>query len=637
MGLQDLNENIHRRDFRNERETRTAFDPNVGEREGEVGFETAHWDASQVPVRKTLLGRFLSFSARHWPWYLLGLFLFALLVVAVNFETLRAMVFSNDRVSVEIVGPTDVASGETVSYKVVFRNMNVLKVKDAEVVVSFPESFRVGQAEGFEIDGHSMRRSVGEIAPDGSGEVRFSGKFYGSKGSLVYFHPTLRFIPFGVSGAFETGGQTGVTIVSSPLFLEMTAPQEAMSGNEVEYVISYRNDSDLPYSNIRILADYPEDFRFSGSDPRPTEGDDVFRIGNLEPGASGEIRVHGTLYGENNQSKAVAASLGVFQGDGNFLAYETKDRATRMIVSPLSITQTVNGRVDLAAKPGDPLRYELGFVNQGDIGLRDVIVTVELDPTLLDLTRLDLRGGKGFYDAGRQSIVWTAADLPALARLEPGQGGMVSFSVPLRGDIATTGEAGKHLSVRTVAKIDSPDVPFVLASNKVIASNTLEVRVGSEIGFDILGFHTDTPIPNSGPVPPTVGRETTYMLRFRVTNYLNDLTGARVVATLPSGVRCTGVFLPDTEHMACNERTGEVIWDIGTMAGGEKVSRELSFQVAVVPGPDRTGDVLRLLSGAVLEATDTFTEERISVARGEKTTALTEDAGLSRDQYVVVP
>jgi hypothetical protein len=633
MGLQDLEKDIYKRDYENNRSLRTAYDPDdTKDDTGEVAFGSKQWrKKSSVP--KTLLDRLEDGLRKYWK---IGLGIVVVLVIVLNFSLIRSAVFTPERFMVEVLGPTEVASGEVVAYRVRFTNANTLGVKGTELSVSLPDSFRVESSEGFSVEGNTLRMVLEDPGPHATGEVRFTGKFYGSKGEFSYIQATVRFAPLGLSSQFDSKSQLGVTVASSPLFLDTVIPLEAASGNEAEYVIQYRNDSDIPYSNVRIRADYPDGFRFSQAVPQQNEGDNIWRFGNILPGSSGEIRIRGTLLGETGEAKVFRAAIGTVQGNGTFVAYEEKERSTQMIVPPLSVVQLVNGRDDWSAKPGDTLNYTLAYANRGDIGLRDVIVTVEVDPALLDMTRLSAQYG-GYYDSVKRMIVWNASVLPNLERLEPNQGGSVSFSVPLRKDIPTTTEGGKHLSVKTLAKIDSPDVPFLLSSNKVVASNLLEVRVGSVVDFSVTGFHTDTVIPNSGPIPPRVGEETTYMLRIRVVNYLNDLSDGRVTVTLPPGVRYTGKYLPQDEPVLYNERTGELVWSIGSMFGGGRTSRELSFQVAIVPGDDKVGESVTLVSGALFDAEDSFTGESVQASFGQKTTVLSEDAGIPDRGGSVVP
>jgi hypothetical protein len=633
MGLQDLNENIYSRDYEGGRKAHSDYAPGTGSTDN-VEFGAERWN-STAPVRKTPQSRVIDFFSTKWKWVIIGLSALVFLAVLVNLAVLREMLFTDNRVSFEVVGPNEVASAETVRYVVRYGNGNILPMNEVEISLSFPESFRIDKSEGVTISGNSATLSVGTVGGRSSGEVAFSGKFYGSKGSLAYIKAKMVLVPSGVSSRFEHETQVGVTIASSPLVLEVSAPQEIASGNEVEYVFAYRNDSDLSFSNLRVKAEYPQGFRFNSAEPRPSDAENSWRLGNLLPHATGEIRVRGVITGSRDEAKVVRVSLGTLRGDDTVLAYDQRERLTRIVVSPLTVTQTVNEKTDISVNPGDTLNYKIQYSNDGDIGLRDAIITVEVNATYLDMTKLRTSGGS--YDAAKNIIIWKAPDFPELARLGPRQGGNLTFSVPVRSDVGVSDEAGKHLSVRTLAKIDSPDIPFSTPSAKVIASNALEVRIGSIVDYEVAGYYFDTAVPNTGPIPPKSGSETTYTIRFKVTNYLNDLVRAKVSTSLPTGVRYTGKKSPENEPFSYNERTGEIVWDIGSIWGGGKIAKEIAFQVAIVPGPNEIGKSPNLLLGSVFEAEDAFTKNVVRIERGAKTTALNEDAALPESGSVVVP
>ncbi len=634
MGLQDLNENIYRRDYENDRKSHSDFAPGA-ETSGGVEFGADRWGLSATPTKKTIWSGARDFFATKWKWVIIGLSSLLFLVLIANLAFIREMLFTDGQVSLEIAGPKEVASAETVQFVIRYGNGNMLPMNDVELTFAFPESFRLERSDGMTVSGNSATVSLGSVGGRSAGEAKFSGKFYGSKGSLAYLKATLRFAPSGTSSRYDRETQIGVTIASSPLSLEVSAPQEIASGNEIEYVFAYRNDSDLSFSNLRIRAEYPQNFRFNSAEPRPSDAENSWRLGNLLPHAQGEIRVRGVITGNRDEAKVVRASLGVLQGDDTFLAYDQKERLTRIVSSPLSISQTVNGKTDISVNPGDSLNYEIRYSNDGDIGLRDVIITVEVNAAFLDVTKLRTTGGA--YDVSRNIIVWKASDLPELTRLEPRQGGRVNFSVPVRSDVGVSGEAGKHLSVRTIAKIDSPDIPFSSPSSKVVASNALEVRIGSIVDYEVSGYHFDAALPNTGPIPPKSGSETTYTLHFRVTNYLNDLSRAKVTATLPTNVRYTGKKLPESDALSYNDRTGQLVWDIGSMWGGGKSSREIAVQVGITPSPNEIGRASTILLDSVFEAEDTYAKNTIRIERGSKTTDLREDTSLSASSANVVP
>ncbi|NTW30817.1 MAG: hypothetical protein HGA33_06050 [Candidatus Moranbacteria bacterium] len=633
MALEDLNEEVHRRDFDGGDGFRTEYDPGSTSREEKITFNEGGWDGSQIPDRTTYRTMVAAFVSRHRKQILLGMVGIVIVVAALNYTFFRSVLFAGERVRTETTGPTDVASAESVNYTVHWMNDNVLGVKGLEIVLVFPEEFRPDSLPGMTISGNTATVSVGDVKGGATGNIRFSGKFYGSRGSLTYFRSVAQFTPTGLSGRYESESRFGVTIVSSPLSFDLVAPQEAASGNETEYVISYRNDGDIAFQNLRVRITYPDGFRFNQANPVPTEGETLWNIGGLSPNTGGNIHIRGLLTGGNNQAKTAIVEIGTLQGDGTFLAYDRKDRSTRIIASPLTISQKVGGKKDLTASPGEKLSYQLDYVNAGDIGLRDVIITVEVNAALLDVSQLSLGSGAGSYDVRRGVITWKASDIPNLARLEPRQGGMIQFTVPVRSDI----DSGQGLVVRTVAKIDSPDVPFTSQANKVIASDALDVRIGAGARLDAYVSYADAVLPGFGPIPPKVGQETGYTLRFRVTNFLNDLSGTRVVATIPNGARYTGKKSPDTDAVSYNERTGQLIWDIGTMVGGGKSTRELLIQISSVPGPDSVGKQPIILQDSVLEGLDTFTKSSVSVSTGSRMLHDGEGSGVMKGKDIVVP
>ncbi|NTW15581.1 MAG: hypothetical protein HGA38_04440 [Candidatus Moranbacteria bacterium] len=639
MGLQELNEQVNRADFDGSGQFRTQYDPKGdsgsegGAAAAGVPFGAAAWNEMQRPVRDGFRRSMRKFVSRHPVGVSVGIVAFLVAVAVLNFVYFRSALFSEDRVKTEITGPTDVASAESVTYTIHWSNDNILSVRDFQVAVSVPQEFRPDALPGMTVSGNTLTFPIGEAKGGATGDLRFSGKFYGSRGLLTYFQTSARFTPAGLSGAYETSARFGTTIVSSPISIEMVSPREASSGNQADYVVSYRNEGDIAIQNLTVKLTYPDGFGFDQAVPKPSEGNASWRIGALAPGSGGEVRVSGILRGDENQAKTVIAEIGSVQGDGTFLAYDRKEQQTRIVASPLSITQTVNGRQEYAATPGERLNYKIDYANRGNIGLRDVIITMEVNANLLDVTQLSFGTGGGSYDVQRGVITWRASDIPGLSRLEPHQGGSVVFSVPVRKDI----DSGKGLVVRSVAKIDSPDVPFSSGSSKVVASDAIDVRIGAGAAIEASVYYADAVLPGSGPIPPRVGQETSYALHLRVTNLLNDLSGVRVTATIPNGVRYAGVKSPDSETVTYNERTGQLVWDIGTMIGGGKSVRELILRMSLVPGPNLVNMQPAILQDAVLEGTDSFTKKSVSIRTGFRTTKTVEGAGSQSGEDTVAP
>jgi len=628
MGLEELNEKLHGRDIHLDRaRPHTAFDPGQAAADPSVEEQFYRTEAWQAPaVKKPLSPQELVFEdvstrrRRRRIALVLGSIAGLVLLGGIIFKV-RSMLFDERSVAISITGPKDVASAEETIFTVTYANKNWAGLTNVALVLSYPESFHLQTGNSAEIKSSLAEIPIGQIKANTDGKVLIKGKFYGSRGDPAYLKATLRYSPKNVSTVFEKTAQFGVNVVSSPLSFEITAPLELATGQDVEYVVDYGNKSDVPFSNLRVKMEYPEGFQFVSAEPKPSEGQSVWYIGDFGVRANGKIVVRGVLSGEREERKRVHGMIGFFQGEGKFVAYAENERQTRIISSPLSISQTVNGLTDIAVNPGDILRYVIRYRNDGNIGVRDAIVTVDIDPTALDMSRLVLPNGA--YDAARKMLIWKASDIPNLGRLEPGTGGEISFSVPAAKTLAAVGD--KNLSIVSVAKIDSPDLPTPLGSNKIIGSNTLYVKLNALVSMGIKVLYDDTAFPNSGPIPPKVGQATNYTLHVSVANSSNDLKQARVVATLPTGVKYGGKFAPSGETVAFNDRTNELIWDLGTFFATGSMPRELAFQVTTTPNVSQVGKPLVLVAGVIFTAQDTFTHQDIRVEKGEQNNYLSDD------------
>lgn len=618
MGLDELNEKLHGREVHLDRiQHGSAFDPGKGTSDPKVEAQFEKKEEWHEPIAKPPSVQEITFAdiskrkRRRRIALVLGGIALLMLLGGLIYKV-RAMLFSEERIEIAITGPQDVASAEETTFTVFYANDNWAGLNNVTLVLSYPESFHPEGRKDGEKQGQSFEISLGSIPASTKGKTLVTGKFYGSRGDLAYLNATLRYTPKGVSTIFEKTARFGVNVATSPLDLEVTAPLELASGQDVEYVIDYGNRSDLKFSNVRVKAEYPEGFQFVSAEPRASEGESVWYIGNLNAQAEGKIIIRGVLAGKNDEYKSIRAMIGFFQGDGKFVAYAENERQMRISASPFFIEQTVNGLTNIAVNPGDLLRYSIKYKNESNIGMRDVIITVEINPMLLDTSRLATGGGA--YDAARKIIVWKASDVPSLRRIEPGESGEISFTVPVL-ETVTGGE--KNNIIRSVAKIDSPDVPTTLGANKIIGSNTLLVKLHSLVGVDVQALYTNSFFPNSGPFPPQVGKETSYTLLLQVMNSSNDLKQTRLFVLLPTGVKYTGKFSSESETVNFNERTNELTWELGTLAPVRETPRTLAFQVSAVPSSSNVEHPLILINSTALTAVDAFTNQEIRVEKGE--------------------
>jgi len=555
----------------------------------------------------------------------------AIALILVVVYQVRKSLFNESRVVVSVNGPTEAKSGQLLTYEINYNNNNRASLEGATLRINYPEGFKPEDNSAYKAESPTVSVvDIGEIRGNENRKIIFSGKAYSPKGTLMYIKADLLYTPSNSSSQFDSKGQLGVNVTSTPMTLEIMAPQGMASGDALDYQVSYKNVGAEDFENIRIKVDFPDGFIFSKAEPAVSESANIWYIGHLSAGAEGKIVISGKLQGDRDQIKNVTAYIGTID-QGQFVSYNEEGTSTKIMASPLSISQIVNGSTNFSANAGDALGFEIHYRNDGDLGLRNVNIKESFDSLVLDYSTLEMDGGA--YDTDNRTIEWKASDHPELASLAPGQGGVIRFSIRVKNVIPIENDNTKNFVISSVVKIDSPDISTPLEMNKIIAGNRMDIKLKSKLIMDVKGYYNDPLISNSGPIPPTVGQETSYTIHLKAGNVSNDITDAKIDVVLPTGVVMTNVTYPADAKIVYNERTNSLTWTIGTMQVGEGILsslplREVAFQIKIKPSLDQAGEKVDLIKSASFSAKDSFTGDNLVAQSGSKTTLLTEDLSI---------
>lgn len=647
MSLEELNEKLHARDAHLDRaRSHDVFRPDENQASSEEAAsfqQTAAWGAESLPpktefkvpepVQAVIAPDERGKRRRKMLALTLG-GIALLLLIGGMLAKVRSNIFSEDSIVVSFTGSGETKSAELTTFDFEYANNNWMNIDNVVIVFEYPEAFHPEPLAKLDIKKSRAEYALGEVASQTRGKVTLAGKFYGSKGDQAKISATLRYSPSAVSALYEKRMERNISIVSSPLLFEINAPLELASDQEAQYEIRYANMGDVSFSGLKVKLEYPAEFVFTDSEPKPSEGKDIWEVGTLAPRQEGKIVVRGRLTGGRDEQKLVQGGIGVIQGDGSFLSYGDNSRKTKIVASPFSIKQVVNNKSTLSVEPGELLRYEVEYRNDGNVGIRDAIVSISLDSPYIDFGTLQFTGNaRGAYDQSRKVIFWKASDMPALSRVEPGQSGKVSFNIKTFSDLDKKFPGVRNVVIQSVAKIDSTDIPAIVGIVKVVASATLSIKVDTVLTASLKGWYQDLTIPNTGPIPPIVGQETTYTFHLLLSNSSNDVKDARASIFLPTGIRYTGNKGPEAERVVYNERSNEFLWDMGTFTSG--TSREVIFQIGVTPDMSGLNQEIPLVSRIIVVGQDTFTEKGVRLEKTGRTSNLPEDSSITSAGYVV--
>jgi len=557
------------------------------------------------------------------------------LLVGIVWLTLqiRKSAFTDQQVKISISGPEKVKSGESVSFDIDYQNLNRASLNGAVLYINYSENFKPSGNLQFESEGPSASKfNIGSIAGKSNGKVTIQGKFFGASDALVYLEAKLDYTPSTFNSTFEVKANSSVFISSNPLTIEVDGPQNAATGNAVSYTVKYENTGQEDFNDLKIKADFPDGFSFLNSDPLASQGNNIWYVGTLAAGQSGQVKVNGTVTGARDEQKTTKFSIGEIGSDNAFIPYGEASSVVKIIGSPIVLDETINGQKgDVSVSAGQSLSFKIGYQNTGSIGLRDVIFSIEANSPILDYSRIDMSEGKGEFDAEKKTIIWKASEIPDFKMLAPGAQGEINFSISVKDVIPVSGSKDKNFSFSAIARMDSPDIPTPEGANKVVASNSVNVKLNSKLLASLQGFFNDADISNSGSIPPKVGQESTFTLHLKIADVSNDVTDAKVAMTLAPGVKWKNNFLPKDASMSYNDRTNELDWNVGSLAAGTGVitdPKEVIFQVGITPSQNQVGDFAPLVTQTVFSAKDSFTGEPLELKLGAKNTNLLEDLGV---------
>jgi len=564
-------------------------------------------------------------------WLLGGLAGFIFLMIVGWFFWQGLTSFDKDKVRLEIKGAERVISGEEITYTVRYQNQTRLDLNQVKLIFHYPDQSIPSQTEDL-----VQTIDLPDLAVGQENQVDLPARIIGLEDEEKRAWVELNYQPSGLSSSYTNQAEFATKIISVPLILDLNLPSHLVSGQSFKFSLKYSNQAEVSFEDLRVRIDYPSGFTFQSAEPQPLEEESVWSLGDLMAGQEGKIFIQGLIQGEEGQSKSFKAELGIFEEEKFTPVAETVS-ALEISLSPLSVSQTINGEIDYISQAGEKLTYLIDYQNTTDVGIREVIITSKLTGAALDLTSLSSK--EGSFDGASQTITWKTSNLPALEFLGPHQGGQLTFSVKVKDPLPINNYSDKNFKITNTVKIDSSQPPLSLGDIQIAGQSQSISRVVSQLTLQAEGYHYDDLISNSGPIPPKVGQTTTYTIKWRLINTANDLKQVRVEASLPPHVQWQNRISPGNEDLNYNSQTGRLTWQIGDLpaaTGFLLPVKQVAFQVAITPSLAHLGGFVELIGQSKATGQDTFTGLSLESISSAIDTDLPDDPNVKRQDGIVV-
>jgi len=599
-------------------------------------------DQGAMPDLKT----FGQKRSRWWIYALLGGFVFlsALIVAAwVGFSIFKPFRgFSGQGLAIVIEGPERVSLGQETTYFINYQNRTSEPIASSALRVTFPSDFIIASVEPAQTDPIEPSREgavpaaglswrLGMLPVDGRGTIKIKGTFTGAIGTVTAVQVVGTYRPSSFQSDFDVLSTKVLTYADSVLVGSLVTPAKVLPGDRVTILYRLENHGTEPFNSLHARLTLPEGFQLAATTTANVSGQVAdISIGTLEPGASSTVRVTGSFASGASGEAHVIAEAGHPTADGTFLASQKTETSFVVLAGDLSLKLVVNGQdQDMAIQYGSVLRFGIGYENTAPEPLEDVRIRFRLEQVTPTGTRAaTLADWSAFIDhtsATRRgdTLTWEADAIPALAKLpsrDPGSIGFTLNAIPV--SAGTSSFAVRAILEADVGKVGSTVVNRLVQAAPIILRYSSDVKAAASARY----FSEEGAPLGSGPLPPQVGKTTTYRIEWDINKTFHELGNLRLRAVIPSGVAWTGNSGDTAGELSYDNTSRTVTWNLNRMPQDVK-EQAIWFDLSVTPTEADADRFAKLLGETRFEATDTVTSDAIVQNLPALTTDLENDEG----------
>lgn len=541
--------------------------------------------------------------------------------------------FQKDDLELSILAKDRAESGEKVTYQIFYKNTTSGMLRDLELVLTYPAGSVPLHDEAKPGVVPRTRVIIGELASGQEAKIELEARLFGRENEIKKAEAVVTYRPESSTSRFVGKAVVETAIVRVPLVLSLNVPDNLSSRQEVILTLDYSSNAQAPFDNMSLGVDYPEGFSFVSAEPRPTQKNSIWAVGSIRPGDTGKITIRGLISGVPSERKIFTARVGVYNSlKDEWTPYQVAGKEAVIAAPLLSVEQRINEERDAIVSLGQPLRVRLHYKNNLDIPLKNVSIEVTLKGGLIDPKTIIV--DKGFYQGGTDSILWNPNSYAPFSELKAHEEGDVLFSVGLKTDQV------QGNTVISEAIIRSADHPAGYEGIDFTYSDEVTAKVSSKLTLSSRASYRSQHMPASGPLPPQVGKKTTYVIIWQLANSLNDLAGAEVRARLAPGISWENAVVPEGVTLAYDANSGIIVWRVGEVprgAGDTKPAPLIAFRVGMTPAPNQVETSPILIEAIEAVAVDSFTKQELKVTGENLTTELRTDSSTSPADWRVKP
>ena len=515
-----------------------------------------------------------------------------------------------------------IASGEHVDFAINFENTSGSLLVDSSIALLLPESFILdisSLSKNYPFSNTSKSFSVGDLHPGANGKITLSGWFYGEPEIQERITARLSYL----QEKRDVREFKDATILQTPrgslIKASINMPDSILSSGEIDFNINLSGEITDQIDSISLNISN-SNFKLS-SHSKPSQG--LVEKGVwIIPINEGQTSINAKMSGKlsysvvnNQQTSTYTVTPKIVLQNKPFLQVPVT-KSLGVVNPKMSLSGLwISGQT---AHPGDITKLKIKVQNTGHIKLVDGSISFDV-PDQVDVVKL-IDNNVGLYS--NQTYTVTAGHNAGLKSIGPGEIKEVILEIPIKNNILE----GENIEIKIDPKLEA-QIPSMSGTKYNTQSSIPEVRVSTDLalGGSLMYYTGDGEQIGRGPLPPQVGKQTTYWATISVKNTTNKLEYLQFIAELSD--RAIWLDKSSVSHgktLHYDSKTHSVTWSLPEMSTHDIAG--IYMGIGYIPTPEDIGNTPVLIKHIATRGVDTFVDENI------KKTLSSIDISLKGDQ-----
>ncbi|HMO78701.1 MAG TPA: hypothetical protein PKA96_00765 [Candidatus Paceibacterota bacterium] len=520
-------------------------------------------------------------------------------------------------ISINVVGPSSVGSGNRLSVDIVVQNNSKNTLEAAHLVFEYPKGTRTPDMReeiardrivlGNMEPGSVIKRTIDIALLGENGETKkIDLKVeYRLPGSLALFN---KFKPF------------EIVLSQPPVQVLVNALEKTSSGQTIDINLTVKSNSSSDIPEILLVGNYPFGFKFMSASVKPNYGNDVWVIKNLKPNESREIKVTGQIEAQDREQRVFRFSIGTPKSENVEEISVVLNNVSHIVLIErpfldlqLVIDNQVSGAI-ASVQSGNQFSADVIFVNNTNDIIRDVEIDLFFEGIALDKAGMAIRGG--FYSSFENRASFNKDTTEQLTQVLPRQSVRLSNTFKTI-DLFSNNRNMTNPEIKISSIVRGRRIRESGADEKINQENLFIVRVLSDLHLSTKNNRGKVEgISDFGPIPPRVDLETSYSINWSVSNSTNEMENVVVSARLPSYVRFSDIIVPTGQNISYDQYSRRINWNIGNLTSGVGYGniqpKTINFQLVLRPSISQRGKGAVLLDQINISGFDKFNQRTVT-------------------------